>query len=228
MFFSRLVQLIPMAGLLALGSLTVSADMISAGQCVGGLCTGTLDIFSNTPGTLLDSNSTSFTAYDNRGDALYSGTLRAAVYRNASNTLDFYFQFVNNWYSEDSVGRLTMTNFAGFTTDVGYRSDNWDGGGIFRAGTQGPVGADRSASGGTVGFTFGSGWGQINPGETSSTMVIRTNAVNYTLGSVTTQNGAVYTASAFSPDGGAGVPEPSTYAMIGAGLAAVGMLRRRK
>ncbi len=227
MRISNILRAVSLAGLLSLGSTAGFADVIGANGCVGGLCAGTLDVFSNLPGSLLDSNSVTFTAYDAQNVAKYSGVIRTAVYRNAMNTLDFYYQFSNRSWSPDSVGRLTMTNFAGFTTDVGYRMDNFDGAGIFTSASQAALSADRSSTGGTVGFGFGVGSGQINPGETSGTLVIRTNAVNYTLGSVTTQNGAVYTASAFAPTG-SNIPEPGTYLMMGFGLIGMAALRRRK
>ena len=224
---SKLFRAVTVAGLLSLGSMTAFADVIGANGCVGGFCAGTLDVFNNLPGSLLNSTSVRFTAFDAQNVPLYGGGLRTAVYRNDGNTLDFYYQLWNRDTSVDSVGRLTMTNFVGFTTDVGYRMDNWDGAGQFLGGTQAALSADRSASGGTIGFGFGAGLSQINPGEVSATMVIRTNASAYTAGSVTTQNGAVYTTASFAPVE-SGIPEPGTYALIGAGLIALAAMRRRK
>ena len=219
----KILRSVSFAALLVAGSVAAFGNVITANQCVGGVCPGTLDIFNNTPGTLLASTSSSFTALDNTGVAKYNGTVRAAVYRNLSNTLDFYYQFTNNSSSVDSVGRLTMTNFTGFTTDVGYRMGNWDGN--FLAANQAALSADRSSTGGTVGFGFGALSSQINPGETSASLVIRTNAINYTSGSVTTQNGAVWTAAAYAPT--TGVPEPGTFVLLGAGLIGLAAFRRR-
>ncbi|MFN0104344.1 MAG: PEP-CTERM sorting domain-containing protein [Bryobacteraceae bacterium] len=224
MRISNFLRTVTVAGLLSFGSMAAFGNVLGSNDCVGGSCGGTLDIFSNLPGTLLNSNSVTFTALDAQSVAKYSGVLRSAVYRNAGNTLDFYYQFLNDAGSVDAVGRLTMTDFAGFSTDVGYRMDDIDGAGNFTVATQAALSSDRSASGGTIGFSFGPGLNLINPGDTSATLVIRTNALEYTAGSVTTQNGAVYTTAAFAP----AVPEPGTYAMMGGGLIALAFLRRRK
>src|ERR1051325_5279275 len=55
-----------------------------------------------------------------------SGTLHAAVYRTAGNTLDFYYQV---WVDADPEGtggatRVNFQSFAGFMTDVYARSDD--------------------------------------------------------------------------------------------------------
>lgn len=224
----NLVRTLTVAGLLSFGSMSAFGDVLLNNGCVGGLCSGTLDVFSNLPGTLQNSTSVRFTALDAQNVARYAGVLRTAVYQNDGGTLDFYYQFASATGSNyDSVGRLTMTNFAGFTTDVGYRMDNWDNGGAFVAATQSALSADRSSTGGTIGFGFGAGSSKIDPGEISATLVIRTNATAYTTGSVTTQNGAVYTTASFAPTTSA-VPEPGTYVMMGAGLIALATLRRRK
>jgi len=223
---SNMVRAGVFAALLSIGPTSAFGNTIDASGCVGGLCAGTLDVFSNLPGTQLDWTSVQFTAYDAQGAALYNGVLRTAVYKNASNFLDFYYQFANSGSSLDSVGRLTMTNFGSFITDVGYRSDNWDGAGQFETGTQNALSADRSGSGGTIGFGFGSSLARIDPGEISATLVVRTNATAYTAGSVTTQNGAVYTTASFAPTTAA-VPEPGTYVLISAGLIGLAAFRRR-
>jgi hypothetical protein len=234
MRLSNIIQAGVVAGLLSAGSMTAFADAIGPLGCVGGFCGGTLDIFSNLPGTRLASaTDSSWWANDDHGNPSYGGVLRSAVYRNAANTLDFYYQFSNSRASLASISRLTMTNFAGFTTNVGYRMDDWDNEGQFLAGQQAAISADRSLSGGTIGFSFapfffGSG-GNIDPRETSATLVIRTNAYAFTkAGSLTAQDCADYTTAAFAPTTGSAVPEPGTYMMMGTGLIALFALRRRK
>jgi len=215
------------AGIVLLGLLSISANgnVIGLNQCVGGVCGGTLDTFTNLPGTLLGTAVEQFTAYDGLHTARYSGELRSAVYRNAANKLDFYYQLSNSSGSAEAVARLTMTSFGGFTTDVGTRMDNWDGAGIFRTAVQNAVSADRDG-GGTLGFQFGRGPGTVGPGEVSATMVIRTNAVNYTLGTVTTHSVAGYTMAAYAPS--AQIPEPPSQALLGLSLVALAVIGRRR
>lgn len=228
MGFCDFLRAVTVAALMSFGSMTAFGNVIPFGGCVGSPCSGTLDVFSNLPGTMLDFASVNFTAIDAQNNPRYGGQLRSAVYQNGAGTLDFYYQFSSaNITGYDAVGRLTMTDFGAFTTNAGYRMDNWDGPGAFVVGTQAALSADRSIGGGTIGFGFGGGADKIDPGEISATLVIRTNAYAYKAGSVTTQNGAVYTMAAFAPTTSA-IPEPGTYALLGAGLIAIAAIRRRK
>ncbi len=224
-------------------SATLSAGTISQGQCAGpSPCVATLDNWASISnlGTFVDGITHSVTGLNSENQVLYTGTLRSAVYRNSlNNQLDFYYQFVNNSSSVDSISRMTMTNFGTFTTNVGFTSQDIDGttgsaGGTAKAvnfsqtGTmQAPSLANRPSQG-TLGFNFGDGTvssDMINPGETSRILVIRTNATNYNNGSTSTINGAIATYQTFAPTA---IPEPGTYALMGAGLIALGLVRRKQ
>jgi len=154
----------------------------------------------------------------------YSGTLTSAVYTNAGGTLDFYYQFTNNQGSSDGIERLSMTSFTGFTTDVGYRTTALA---PFTAGAQAPLHADRSASGQTVGFFFTSsnqaGPYLVDPGESSRTLVIRTNATQFFTGNTAIIDGFAANAPSFAPSA---IPEPASLA--GLATIALGAITRRR
>lgn len=229
--------------LIALASVALvaplSATTVTSGQCAGPSvlgCVAALDVFSiANPGTFLDGSTDSVNGLNAQGNVLYSGTLRTAVYRNLVGTLDFYYQFYNSTTSPDSISRLTMNSFAGFTTNLGYTNQNIDGNGNsdvnFRGSgsNQVPLVGERVSSS-TVGFNFGAGSfsPKINPGETSSILLVRTNAMNYGIGSTSVINGATVNIVTFAPTAGSDVPEPATYALMGAGLMALGLLRRNR
>ena len=214
----------------------LSATPVTLGQCAGPAilgCPAPLDVFDLTnPGQFVVGQSSSVTGVNAQGTILYTGSLRSAVYRNLSTgTLDFFYQYKNDSTSPDPISRLTMTNFAGFTTDIGYSNQNFDGGGNaqvnFRVGDQSPLFGERSSAS-TVGFSFGTGSSKIQAGEDSSTLVIRTNATNYLIGSTSVINGATTNLATYAPSNGSQVPEPGTYALLGAGLFALGLIRRQK
>lgn len=187
----------------------------------------TVDILANAPGgTQLATATTALVTPH------WSGTVRAAVYDGpeAGMNLDFYYQVTNNVSSADSLGRLTGSDFSNvFTTNLIQTASAI---GIFQAGNQASVNGDRDTLG-VVGFNFvpgTSGTGKIDPGETSYTLIIRTNAQQYEAGYVGLLNGTGTYAAAFQPTGtplAGPIPEPGTMALLGSGLLA-GWIRRRK
>lgn len=195
---------------LTIGS--ISATPITAG---GFIAAGGMASLGAIPGgTLLASTSGPF-ASSNPGD--YNGTYSAWVYRNASNTLDFIYSFVSASNSLHSIQSVTMSDFSSSTTDVYFVT-----GGINPATLSGNA-ATRSADGRSLKFIYDTTG--VAPGQTASTLVIRTNATVFTTGSFTFQNGSTATVSAFAPSA---VPEPGTYALVGSALAVLGYLRRRR
>lgn len=156
----------------------------------------------------------------------WSGTFRTAVVDGpeAGVNLDFYYQVTNSPGSVDSLGRVTGADFgAPFSTSVFQTAGAF---GIFTAGTQAATSADRGLLG-TVGFAFlpgTGGTGKIDPGETSYTLIVRTDATAYGPGVMGVLNGGGTFAAAFQP----AIPEPGTMALLASGLLAFGGLARRR
>ncbi|MBC8108000.1 MAG: PEP-CTERM sorting domain-containing protein [Anaerolineae bacterium] len=197
-----------------------NATLLAPGSSVGDgvpSSPGSLSVFSDTPALVTQVSTPVATP-------TYSGTLTSAVFTNAGGTLDFYYQFTNNASSSDGIERLSMTSFTGFTTDVGYRTSALA---PFTAGAQAPLFADRSASGSVVGFYFDSnnqaGPYLVDPGESSRTIVIRTNATQFFAGNTAVIDGFAANAPSFAPSA---IPEPASLA--GLATIALGALARRR
>ena len=168
-------------------------------------------------GTLLDS------AITNINNTSYNGIARSAVYRTETG-LDFYYQFSSNPTSVNGLERYTAFNFAPLNSQVINVFQTGAAFGIFTAGTVSSDRADRSSFG-VVGFSYmANATPLVNPGTTSFTQIIRTNAHSYTAGSFGLLDGIGDNAHAFAP----AVPEPETYAMLLAGLGMVGTIIRRR
>lgn len=168
-------------------------------------------------GTLLDSLITPISTLT------FSGIARTAVYDGpeTGTNLDFYYQFSNNSGSQNAIARMTAASFEGFLTDVYQTATGFD---LFQPGTNPADTADRSSNGRVVGFNFIPGTqNALDPGETSYIMVVRTDATQYTQGSMGIIDGSGATALAFAP-----IPEPETYALMLAGLGLLGFARRRQ
>src|SRR4051794_25356171 len=134
-----------------------------------------------------------FTGVDALGAVFYTGTLEQVVYRSvasagnlacpAGGCLDFYYQFHNNTGSADAIARMTTVSFTGFVTDVGTNANAVSLPGIIGTPSATPTSEDRSATGSTIGFSFGTTvTTHVSPGQTTQIVGILTNATAYTLG----------------------------------------------
>jgi hypothetical protein len=182
------------------------------------------NVLSGAAGTLVDSVTSALPGV---------GSITAAVVQNAIGTLDFYYQITNNPGSGQNITSNVNLLFRSvsqiFATSVFYRTDN-GGLGIFSSGDIGatPGSASRDSFGLTVMFGFGAT--QIDPGETSRVLVIRTNATDFVDGLSFVGDPIISGALTFGPGGAAlaAVPEPASLALLSSAFAAAGYLARRR
>jgi hypothetical protein len=207
---------------------TLSADIIISGG------TGSPDVFgpaTSTGLTLLAST----TQTVNPGSPFFNATYTEYVYSDTSGTvapspqggstyaglcrncLDFFIEVTNA--GPGIIERISASNFAGFATDVGYNTAG--GAGIA------PNTVDRSADGSVIGFNY-LGSNELEAGQNTMLLEIQTDALAYTNGTVTVQDGAAGFNIGFSPSS---APEPGTMALFGLGFIGLGMAkgnRKRK
>ena len=163
-------------------------------------------------------------------DSSLSGALDtttwAAVYRNASGFLDFYYQVRNDSTSTVNMTRVTHFDFApAGEIDVYYRTDGnlinamFTAGGVipFQDATQ-----NSDLSMGTVGFDFLGP--TVAPGQRTAVMVIKTQLTRFTDGVTSGIDGGVTEVPTFAP----AAPEPASLALLGLGFVAAGLRARRR
>jgi hypothetical protein len=136
-------------------------------------------------GTVIYDHTTPFDVVNPDFDTSISGEIRNQVVRERrSGTLDFYETISCDPSSIGAAFQLeiTQTNFAGFSTDVGFRTD------LGGNATLHPFSATRSAApGSTVNLFFGGG--AISPGQHSEPFFIKTNAKRFDVKGITDMSG---------------------------------------
>ncbi len=158
------------------------------------------------------------------GKSVDLGTYTSWVVREASGKLDFLYQFTANSQSSTSIERLTMYNFTGYTTNVGYVASSGSNCGPGSSNIA-PTSASSNTAGSVISFNF-SGSNAVEPGQCSDILIIRTNATSYTSGLLSLQDGSTATVACYAPKV---VPEPTALALSGvAGVCMLGYARRRR
>jgi hypothetical protein len=175
----------------------------------------------------------------------FTGTLRTVVVRNGGGTLDFYYQLGNiaTPLPPADIFRFTIDGFDPFATGVMDYSTNGlagiAGAGAFVIGNAPPTTADRDPSlGSGVGFTFGVASAPLGPigtpgnlevGDTSFFMIVRTNASDYTSVEALVSGFGTAVVQSAGPSA-TPIPEPGS-ALIGMavmGLCGSGLVRRNR
>lgn len=154
----------------------------------------------------------------------FTGTLTTSVYSgDTSNTLGgltFTYLVTNDASSANSIGRLTVGEFASFATDGSYQVPTT---------AVAPASIDRNVSGDVVGFNFVPTpvdplTGFLTPGSSSSLLVVQTDAPAYLPSLANLIDGGVTSVASLGP----AVPEPSTVALVLGSLVSLGVYRLRR
>ncbi len=193
---------------LAVSASSAFATSISAGM--QNVAIGSISSTSYTTGTLVGTSSGTFVA----PGIDYVATYTESVYKGGTGAtcpscLDFAFTVTD--VSGSSLESTSIFNFAGFTSNVFY------------VGGTGPAitTANDNLSGTTIQFLLTN----LAPGQSSS-FVDFTNALSFTTGNISSQNGIAGNSPDLAP---ANTPEPNSLMLLGTGLvSAAGMMFRRR
>jgi hypothetical protein len=202
-------------------SMAASAATLAPGSSVSpvpDLCGGTACL---TFTVLQDTGKINFSLLDVFGNVKDTGDVVEHVDQGSDGFLYFIYGFE---VTSGNVGRISVTDYTGFSTDVGtLKAYCLTPEYCPNTGNTAPVSAGRSADGSSVYFDFGPLG--VTAGNMAYDLVIRTNAQNWQPGSIALQDGGNGTVVGFSP----AVPEPASMALFGSGLLGIaGVLRRKR
>jgi len=205
------------AGLMlgALGS-SAMAVLIAPGQT---LPTAGAGVFGG--GLVFDTGPQPFAGVDVNNNVVFTGLLDSKVYTDPTNPfgagdLDFVYQFSNdNNLNNDNILHFSATSFLGYLTNADFAAGTGTP-------TDFPTTVERDSVGDTLDFNFPLS-SAVYPGTTSADLVVQTNAKTFQIGIASLQDGGNVSLPAPAP---LSVPEPTTIAIAGFGLCALGMRRR--
>jgi hypothetical protein len=164
-------------------------------------------------GTVIAAEQFDFVGHDVFNNVVFTGYLYSTVIQQGSGDLVFGYILGNYGGSQDPLGRLSITDFSGFSTAVAQGTP-WNP-------PYPPVDiATRSSNGRVVSFDWLSG---VQPGVEARFVYVFTDAKAYKDGSASVLNGGIANVSTYAP---APVPEPASIAALG--LGAVALIRRRR
>lgn len=163
----------------------------------------------------------------NISNVSYNGLATAAVYDTGTG-LDFYYQYANDISALNGLVRFTGYDFSSLGAATVNVYQTGAAFGIFTAGTETSDYADRDGAG-VIGFNFvPNGNSKINPGTTSFTQIVRTNARAFKAGNFGLLDGIGDNAAGYATVAVTAVPETETLAMMFIGLGLVGTIIRRR
>ncbi|MFN2582266.1 MAG: hypothetical protein ABR498_05945 [Candidatus Dormibacteria bacterium] len=145
-----------------------------------------------------------------------------------ANCLDWLVQVTSTNQSTQQIERVTVSDFSGWSIDLGVDSDTATGPSQLRTnGTLAPNNVERSAgSGGILSWDFNTNNNVFNAGKTSVWLEAETNSTAFQAGTISVQDGVAGSDPADAP----ALPEAWVPALGVAGGGVVGLfaLRRRK
>jgi len=172
-------------------------------------------------GTVVADKITNITGTDNTNTVIFTGFVESTVVEyDGFGHLAFGFYMHNDATSRDPIERITVKDFAGFSTTVANGDNTFTD-----PGTPHAYYATRTADGTSLGFNWvvGNADGEIFPGTEGCYVWIETDAVAFKDGELAAIDGGVGTTDTYAP---AAVPEPATMAVLG--IAAAAIMRRRR